>query len=107
RRSPLRAEIEAAEERLRTREHEQRRLDERRAQVMGILKSGGALEHFSQLQAELARIEGNTESLRRRYDAADTLERKGAELEVERARLHKRLQDDHHEQREVIGFRFE
>lgn len=102
RRSHLRGEIDAAEERLRTREQEQKRLDERRAQVMGILRSGGALEHFSQLQAELARIEGNTESLRRRYEAADTLERKGAELEVERARLHKHLRDDHHEQRAVI-----
>lgn len=102
RRSHLRGEIDAAEERLRTREQEQKRLDERRAQIMGILRSGGALEHFSQLQTELARIEGNTESLRRRYEAADTLERKGAELEVERARLHRRLQDDHHEQREVI-----
>lgn len=102
RRSHLRTEIEAAEERVRDREHEKRRLDDRRAQIMAILKSGGALEHFSRLQAELARVEGTTESLRRRYEAADTLERKGAELEVERARLHKRLQDDHHEQREVI-----
>lgn len=102
RRSHLQAEIEAAGERIRAREPEQRRLDERRAQVMALLESGGALEHFSQLQAELARIEGTTESLRRRYEAADTLERKGAELEVERARLHRRLQDDHHERREAI-----
>ncbi|AKT37245.1 ABC-three component system protein [Chondromyces crocatus] len=102
RRSHLRAEIDAAEERIRARDHEKQGLDERRAQIMGLLESGGALEHFSQLQAEVARIESNTESLRRRYEAADTLERKGAELEVERARLHQRLQDDHHEQRDVI-----
>jgi uncharacterized protein YydD (DUF2326 family) len=102
RRSHLDAEIEAAGERIRTREDEQRRLDERRAQVMAILQSGGALDHFSQLQAELSRIDSTTESLRRRYEAADTLERKGAELEVERARLHRRLQDDHHEQRAAI-----
>ncbi|EYF04275.1 Hypothetical protein CAP_4752 [Chondromyces apiculatus DSM 436] len=41
RQSHLRAEIEAAEGRLRTREHEQKHLGERLAQIMGILKSGG------------------------------------------------------------------
>lgn len=103
RRSHLRSEIDAAQERIRQREQQQHQLDTRRAQLMGILRSGGALEHFSQLQAELARLESQTESLRKRFEAAETLESKGAELELERARLHKRLRDDHHEQRELIN----
>jgi uncharacterized protein YydD (DUF2326 family) len=102
RKSHLRSEIEAAEERIRGRDREKQDLDTRRAQVMMVLKSGGALEHFSELQAELARLEAHVESLRKRFEAAEGLERKSADLDVERARLHTRLQDDHHEQRDVI-----
>lgn len=103
RRAHLSADIEAARGRIAARELEARRLDERRAQLMKILDSGGALEHFYQLQAEAARMESQTESLRRRYEAAETLEHKDAELKIERARLHARMQQDHHEQREVIS----
>lgn len=103
RRSHLHAEIDAAEERVRERDREKQDLDTRRAQLMGILKSGGALEHFSELQAELSRLEAQVEVLRKRFEAAEILERKGTELDVERARLHSRLQDDHHEQKDVIN----
>lgn len=103
RRSHLRSEIEAAEDRCRERERQKEMLGERRAQIMTILRSGGALEHFSRLQTELTFLEAEAASLQRRFEAAEMLERKGAELEIERARLHKRLQDDHYEQREVIG----
>ncbi len=102
RRSHLHAEVEAAEERTRERDREKRDLDARRAQVMMVLKSGGALEHFSELQGELSRLEGQVEVLRKRFEAAETLERKSVDLDVERARLHTRLQDDHHEQKDVI-----
>jgi uncharacterized protein YydD (DUF2326 family) len=102
RRSHLRSEIDAAEERIRRRDREKLDLDARRAQVMAVLQSGGALEHFSELQAELARLEAQVESLRQRFEAAEMLERKSADLDVERARLHTRLQDDHREQRDVI-----
>jgi uncharacterized protein YydD (DUF2326 family) len=102
RRSHLQSEIEAARERIRAREHAKESLGARRAELMMILQTGGALEHFSQLQSELSRQEAQAESLRTRFQAAETLERNSAELEVERARLHKRLQDDHHEQSAVI-----
>jgi uncharacterized protein YydD (DUF2326 family) len=102
RRSHLRAELEAARRRLHEREIEQERLDRRRAEIMSILRSGGALEQFAKLQGELGRLEAQTESLRRRFEAAETLERNGAQLQVERARLYQRLKDDHHEQKEAI-----
>ena len=102
RRSHLRSEIEAAEDRCRERDRQKQKLGDRRAEVMAILKSGGALEHFSKLQREVTILEAETASLQRRFEAAEMLERKGAELEIERARLYKRLQDDHYEQREVI-----
>jgi uncharacterized protein YydD (DUF2326 family) len=103
RRSHLQSEIEAARDRIRAREQEKEALDARRAEVMRILRAGGALEHFSELQSEVARQEAQVEALRARFRAAETLERNSAELDVERARLHKRLQDDHREQREVIA----
>ena len=59
--------------------------------------------NFSQLQSELSRQEALAESLRTRFQAAETLERSSAELDVERAGLHKRLQDDHREQKAVIA----
>ncbi len=102
RRSHLQSEIEDARERVRAREQVKTTYDARRAELMTILKTGGALEHFSHLQSELSRQEAQAESLRSRFQAAETLERNSAELDVERARLHKRLQDDHHEQSAVI-----
>jgi len=102
RRSHLQAEMVAAEHRIQERDYEKERLDQRRAEIMSILKSGGALEQFTKLQGEFGRLEAQTETLRKRFEAAETLERKGARLEVERARLHQRLKDDHHEQKVAI-----
>lgn len=102
RRSHLQAERDAARVRVQDREIAKASLDRRRAEVMAILKTGGALDQFTQLQGELGRLEAQTESLRRRFEAAETLERKGAQHEVERARLHQRLKDDHHEQKAAI-----
>jgi len=55
RQAHLSAEIAAAEGRISTREAERIDLDRRRAQLMGILQSGGALEHYSKLQEEAGR----------------------------------------------------
>jgi len=102
RRSHLQAEIDAAEERIRTNDREKHGLDARRAELMAILDSGGALEQFSRLQSELSRREADTETLRKRYEAADALEKNSADLDVEKARIHVRLQDDHREQGAVV-----
>lgn len=102
RRSHLQQEIDAARGRIAAREREKADLDARRAQVMGILKSGGALDHFARLQEELSRGEAEAEALRQRFQAAEQMESNKAELDIERAKLHKRLQDDYHEERELI-----
>ena len=102
RRAHLRSEIDAARVRINRRDREKDRLDERRAQVMGILRAGGALDHFARLQAEYSRGEAETETLRQRYQAAEQLESEKTELDIERARLQRRLQDDYHEQSELI-----
>lgn len=99
RRDYLAGELDAAKQRVAAREQERRRYDERRATVMGVLQSHGALEQFSKLQGETGRREAEVESLRQRFEAAEQLEGTKNELEIERNRLTLRLRRDFAEQK--------
>lgn len=99
RRDYLAGELEAAKARINSREQERMRLDERRAEVLNLLKSHGALDQFSKLQAETTRKESELESLRQRFAAAEQLEGTKTELDIERNRLTLRLRRDFTEQR--------
>jgi len=103
RRDYLLGELDAAKHRVAEREQTKHRLDERRSAVMTLLRSHGALDHFSQLQGEAARIEAMVESLRQRFEAAEQLEGTKNELEIERNRLTLRLRRDFSEQRERLS----
>ena len=103
RRSHLTSELDAADARIANRDREREQLDVRRRQIMGILKSGGALEHYTRLQEEAGRAEAEAEGLRQRLATAEQIESTKVELEIERARLLKALQDDLHERAEVIS----
>lgn len=103
RRDYLADELEAAKQRIATREMEKRRLDERRAEVMNLLKSYGALDQFSKLQAETTRKEAEVESLRQRFAAAEQLEGTKNELDFERNRLTLRLRRDFAEQKNRLS----
>ena len=102
RRSHLSGEVRSADERIRGRDRKREGMDVRRRQVMGILQSGGALEHFSRLQEEVGRTEADVEGLRQRLAVAEKIESTKAEIDIERAGLLKLLQDDHHERAAVI-----
>jgi len=99
----LASELEAARFRIETRNQEKVRLDERRTEIMGILKSCGALDQFTKLQAEVGRLESEVESLRQRFEAAEKLEGTKNELEIERNRLLLRLRRDFTEQKERLS----
>ena len=99
RRDYLTRELDAAKQRVVAREQEKLRLDERRAAVMRVLQSHGALDHFSLLQGEAGRMEATVESLRQRFEAAEQLEGTKNELEIERNHLTLRLRRDFSEQR--------
>lgn len=99
RRDYLSEELNAARQRVAGREHEKQSLDARRAEVMGVLQTHGALEQFSKLQAASARKEAEVESLRQRFEAAEQLEGTKNELEIERNRLTLRLRRDFAEQK--------
>jgi uncharacterized protein YydD (DUF2326 family) len=98
----LRSEIGATQRRIAAREQEKAKLDSRRSEVMNILASAGALEHFTALQSELTRAEVASETLRQRHDAAETLEAGDLSLTVERAILVDRLRREYAEQEEVL-----
>jgi uncharacterized protein YydD (DUF2326 family) len=102
RRAYLESELDAARRRIAARDEEKTKLDTRRAELMNVLKSSGALEHFVALQAELTKAETAVESLRQRYDAAESLEAGDLKLRVERATLLERLRRDYIEQGEIV-----
>lgn len=103
RRDYLSGELEVAKQRVTTREYEKQLLDERRAEVMNLLKSHGALDQFSKLQAETARKESEVESLRHRFAAAEQLEGTKNELDMERNHLTLRLRRDFAEQKDRLS----
>lgn len=103
RRDYLVGELDAAKQRVAGREQEKRRLDDRRAEVMSLLQSHGALDQLSKLQSETARKEAEVESLRQRFAAAEQLEGTKNELDIERNRLTLRLRRDFAEQKERLS----
>lgn len=102
RRSYLQSEHSAASQRVSTREAQRERLDRRRAELMGMLKSHGALDQFVTLQAEHGRLQGEVETLRRRFEAASQLEATSTSLETERAHLVGRLRQEFAERSAVL-----
>jgi uncharacterized protein YydD (DUF2326 family) len=102
RRSYLEQEILEVRSRIRSRDSKKAKLDQRRAEVMAILETHGALEQFRKLQSELNRREAEAESIRQRFEAALALESTKSELKMERARLSGRLRQDHQEQEIIL-----
>lgn len=103
RQAHLSSEISAAERRIAARETQRIELDRRRGQLMSILQSGGALEHYSKLQEEAGRIEANVEGLRQQLEIAERIESTKVQLEIERARLRQALQNDLHERSDIVN----
>jgi uncharacterized protein YydD (DUF2326 family) len=102
RRSYLGNELEQAKRRIKTREEQTARINDRLAQVMAILQSHGALDQFTKLQSELAKREAGTESIRQQFAAAEQLEGLKSELEVECRQLELRLRQDYREQEGIL-----
>ncbi|MCY3789513.1 MAG: DUF2326 domain-containing protein, partial [Gemmatimonadetes bacterium] len=109
RRSHLESEINSADKRITDRDQSKARLDQRRAQVMGLLNSGGALEHFTSLREELGRAESEVTTLKERLETAERLESTQTELKLLRNQLVQKLRDDIRERNQsvreaILGF---
>lgn len=74
----------------------------RRSELMIILKTHGAMEHFRSLQTELITLEAKVESLRQQYEVAEKLESGKMDLDIDRARLLQRLKQDYKEQSALL-----
>ena len=77
-------------------------IDRRRGLVMGLLASGGALEHFNSLQKELSTRTAQVEGLRQRFEAAQRFESTKASLDRDRSDIQLRLQRDFAERRALL-----
>ena len=109
RRSHLESEINSADKRITDRDQSKARLDQRRDQVMGLLNSGGALEHFTSLREELGRAESEVTTLKERLETAERLESTQTELKLQRNQLVQKLRDDIRERNQsvreaILGF---
>lgn len=102
RRAHLNAEIASAEARVAERDQHTAERDRRRRQIMSVLSSGGALEHYTSLREEAGRAEAEAEGLRQRLETAERIESTKAELDIERANLTKALGDDLHERDTIL-----
>lgn len=95
----LSSELSMRKQCVEARETQKAKLDQRRSEILSILKSHGALDQFSKLQGEVGRLEADVESLRQRFESAEQLEGAKNELEIERNRLTLRLRRDFSEQK--------
>jgi len=102
RRSYLESEVIEARQRIMVREERMPGISDRRAKIMAILQSHGALDQLTKLQLELAEQESKTESIRQRFAAAEQLEGQKSELEFERNQLELRLRRNFHEQEGIL-----
>jgi uncharacterized protein YydD (DUF2326 family) len=109
RHSYLGGEIQSATQRMAERQTRMETIARRQNQIMSQLRVSGAFDQFVQLQAEVARTVAEVEELRHRYDAAELLESRKSELDIERQSLLLRLRQDYKEQggqlqKAIIGF---
>ena len=98
RRSHLRSEIERVVRCIAERDEKKQKMEVRRSQLMGILKSGGALDQYTMLQGEYTRLSAVAETLKQQLLIAEKLESSQTKAEIERKQLQERLQQDFHEQ---------
>lgn len=99
----LSSEIDNARERIKMRDRAKHDLSDRWTEVMSILKAHGALDQYTKLQSRLSKYEAETEALRQKFSAAEQLEGRKAELDVERKRLLVRLKQDFQERNESLS----
>jgi uncharacterized protein YydD (DUF2326 family) len=103
RRSYLSGEIEGARRRIADRSQALENADAQRRRAMTLLKTHGALDQYSKLQAEFGKRSAELELLRKRFGAAEKIEGGLAKLKIRRQELFLRLQQDYSEQRALLN----
>ena len=99
----LSREIEGLQEQLERYAIESRELDQERQGILEILDSHGALDDFVALQRELSEMDARASALAERFRAAEMLEGEKTQLDIDRSNLHRRLQQDFQERKNLLG----
>jgi uncharacterized protein YydD (DUF2326 family) len=103
RRTYLSAELAAVQRRIANRNLTIDTLDGERQAALRLLRSHGALDQFSKLQAEFGKRTAELELQRKRFTAAEKIEGGLAKLKIRRQQLFLRLQQDYSEQRSTLN----
>ena len=103
RRVHLENETASLRKRIDAEEAEVVRLDTERSTILQGLDGRGALDDFLALQRELAESDAQAATLRERFKAAEILEGESTKLDIDRANLQHRLQEDHHIRSEALN----
>ena len=103
RKAHLRSEIDRTQHRISERNVTKEAIGERRAELMGILKSGGALEQYTLLQEEYSRLQANSETLKQQLLTSEKLDSAQTKAAIERQQLKERLRQDFHEHEGVLN----
>ena len=91
RRSHLNGEIAEVESEIADGERRSKELDCKRSKILTVLRSGGALDDFIDLQKRLAEVEAEAAALGERMKAAVALEQESTQLDIDRANIKLRL----------------
>ena len=102
RKAHLRSEIDRTQHRIAARDDTKVAMGERRAELMRILKSGGALDQYTLLQKEYSRLQADADTLKQQLLTAEKLDSEQTKAEIERRQLKERLRQDFHEQKGVF-----
>ena len=102
RRKHLSHEITAARRRIEDRTKVAEEKEKREKELVQLLDGRGALQHHTELQLEHARMRAEVEELERRLKVAHRIETGAADLNVERAELHRQLVNDHAERAAIL-----
>lgn len=102
RRKQLEGEVAAAKRRVEGRTSEAESKEKRERELMQLLSGRGALSHYTELQMEHSRMRAEVDELERRLKVAQRIETGAADLNVERAELHRKLVNDHTERAAIL-----
>ncbi|MFD7049655.1 ABC-three component system protein [Streptomyces mirabilis] len=94
RRKYLTEEIQEIDGRLHARAAERESLGARQSEILRELNEGGALESLTVLQQALATEQSRLDTLKHRFEAAETLESSKLQIEAQRAQLRRDVSQD-------------
>ena len=98
----LQDEIISAESRIKERNEKIKKIDERRRKIMSILASGGALEQYTSLREEVARLEAESVVIKKQLELVEKITSTKQQLNVKRGKLRELLMTDIKERRDIL-----